>query len=124
MVVTAAVVQRAGAYLVTRRSEGSHLAGCWEFPGGKCEAGESHEACLSREMLEELGAAIAVGRELLTVAHEYPERLVELHFYECELLSEPEPLLGQEMRWVPRAELPALEFPAADDELLKLLLRD
>ena len=55
IVVTAAVVERDGAFLVTRRLEGTHLAGAWEFPGGKCELGEPLEACLWREIREELG---------------------------------------------------------------------
>jgi mutator protein MutT len=121
IVVTAAVVERDGCFLVTRRPRGVHLEGCWEFPGGKCDAGESHAACLEREMLEELGSAIRVGREIFTIEHSYPERVVELHFFACDLVGEPTPLLGQEMQWAPRAELRALQFPPADEELLDFL---
>lgn len=122
VVVTAAVVEEGGAFLVTRRLTGTHLEGFWEFPGGKCEPGESYGASLRREMLEELGASVEIGRELLTVAHPYRDRIVELHFFECSLDGTPRPLLGQEMRWVRREDLPALEFPPADEDLIRLLV--
>lgn len=121
IVVTAAVVERDGQFLLTRRLRGTHLEGAWEFPGGKCDAGESHIACLEREILEELDAPVRVGREVFSVTHAYPERVVELHFFACEMLADPRPLLGQEMRWVPRAELKSLEFPPADAELIRML---
>jgi 8-oxo-dGTP diphosphatase len=123
VVVTAAVIERDDAFLVTRRPRGVHLEGCWEFPGGKCEPGESHEGCLEREIEEELAAPVRVGGEILRVTHTYPDRIVELHFLQCELLSDPRPLLGQEMRWVARAELSALQFPSADAELIEMLSR-
>lgn len=119
--VTAAVVERTGAYLVTRRLRGTHLEGLWEFPGGKCEEGETHEGCLVRELREELGCEAVVGAKLLEVAHEYPELTVELHFFRCDLKGQPQPLLGQEIRWVARTELRGLDFPPADDELIQML---
>jgi mutator protein MutT len=122
IVVTAAVIERAGGYLVTRRQRGVHLEGYWEFPGGKCEAGESLAECLRRELMEELGVDAEVGDELLAVTHDYPERRVELHFLSCTLAGAPTPRLGQEMRWVPRAELTTLQFPPADDELIAQLM--
>ena len=121
IVVTAAVIERDGALLVTRRLEGTHLAGCWEFPGGKCNPGESHAACLAREIQEELDTGIAVGDKVFQIAHEYPERIVELHFFACTLSGEPRPALGQEVRWVKREDLPSLEFPPADTELIRRL---
>jgi 8-oxo-dGTP diphosphatase len=120
--VTAAVVERDGAFLLTRRLDGTHLEGCWEFPGGKRHEGESLPECLAREIQEELDAAVAVGDLIHTTAHDYPERTVELFFYRCTLLSEPRPMLGQEMRWVPRADLPRLPLPPADDELVRMLM--
>jgi 8-oxo-dGTP diphosphatase len=123
VIVTAAVIERDGRFLVTRRQKGVHLEGCWEFPGGKCEKEESFQACLAREIREELGCGIEVGREVFSTSHAYPERIVELHFFACTLTSEPAPLLGQEFRWVPRSELSALEFPPADDALIALLAR-
>ena len=121
VVVAAAVIRRGDAYFVTRRQAGVHLEGYWEFPGGKCDEGEALEACLAREIREELDAGVRVGAELLAVTHEYPERIVELRFFECVLEGEPRPMLGQEMRWVRRSELGSLAFPPADAELLELL---
>ncbi|HXG54151.1 MAG TPA: (deoxy)nucleoside triphosphate pyrophosphohydrolase [Vicinamibacterales bacterium] len=123
LVVTAAVIRRDDAFLVTRRQPGVHLEGYWEFPGGKCDAGESFADCLRREMLEELDVDVRPGLEILTTEHVYPERIVELHFFECELLGDPRPLVGQEMKWVRRQDLRTLQFPAADDELIALLER-
>lgn len=121
--VVAAVVERDDAFLVTRRLEGTHLAGLWEFPGGKCDPGETHESCLAREMREELAVAVRVGRKILEVTHEYPERSITLHFYRCELLGAPAPQLGQAMQWVRRADLRALALPPADEALIDLLAR-
>lgn len=119
--VVAAVVERDGCFLVTRRQAGTHLAGLWEFPGGKVAPDESHEAALRREMQEELGTDVAVRGIVSTAAHAYEDRHVTLHFYECDLAGTPRPLLGQEMRWVPRAELRSLGFPPADEELIEIL---
>ncbi len=121
LVVTAAVVERAGRFLVTSRPAGTHLAGCWEFPGGKLEPGETPADGLAREIREELGARVVVGREILRTSHAYPDRVVELRFFECELSGDPQPLIGQEIRWAGREELALLEFPPADAELIALL---
>jgi 8-oxo-dGTP diphosphatase len=121
IVVTAALVERDHAFLVTRRPDGTHLGGHWEFPGGKCEPGETLEECLLREMLEELGVAVIVCEEEYATSHAYEDRDVELHFFRCELRGDPRPCLGQEIRWVPRAGLSALEFPPADAELIARL---
>src|SRR6185503_9578023 len=111
IVVTAAVIEKGGRFLVTRRQQGVHLEGFWEFPGGKCGANEPLRDCLARELKEELDVEARIGDEMFTTAHTYPERRVELHFIRCELVGEPRPLVGQEMRWVPRAELASLQFP-------------
>ena len=121
IVVTAAVARRGDRFLVTRRLRGVHLEGCWEFPGGKCEPAESLADCLAREILEELGTHVRIDEELMSVTHAYPERIVELHFFACTLVDEPQALLGQEMRWVPRSELTSLDLPPADAELIALL---
>ena len=121
IVVLAAVIERDGRYLLTRRLRGTHLEGLWEFPGGKCEPGESHEACLSRELLEELGVTASVGAEIFATLHDYPERSVQLHFRQCEIHGEPRALLGQQMRWADAGELRTIEFPEADRALIELL---
>jgi mutator protein MutT len=124
VVVTAAIVERADTVLITRRPRGVHLEGLWEFPGGKCEPGESHQTCLQREIQEELGTDVRVLDEIFQVAHAYDDRVVELHFFRCELLGKPHPLLGQEMRWVPLASLDDLAFPPADAELIEVLKKN
>ena len=121
ILVAAAVIEDHGRYFVTRRQHGVHLEGYWEFPGGKCEEGESLEACLRRELKEELGAEVTIGAEVFTVTHTYPDLDVELHFLACAFLNAPMPLLGQEMRWVERADLRTLDFPPADEELIARL---
>jgi len=124
IVVTAAVIERDGSFLVTRRGKGVHLEGYWEFPGGKCEAGETHVECLARELREELDVVGEIGAKVLSVTHAYPERVVELHFYRCRLTMEPKAMLDQEIRWVGARELRLLPFPPADEELIALLGRE
>lgn len=120
--MVAAVVERDGCFLLTLRPRGTHLEGHWEFPGGKCEPGETHEAALAREMREELDVDARVGPLVHAVTHAYPERTVELHFYACELAGEPTPMIGQQMRWVARAALAELPFPEADADLIRRLV--
>jgi len=121
IVVAAAVIERAGRFLVTRRPRGVHLEGLWEFPGGKCDKEESLADCLRRELIEELGADAIVGDEIFAVTHGYPERTIALHFFACSLSGEPRPLIGQQMQWVAREDLRSLEFPPADAQLIDLL---
>jgi mutator protein MutT len=122
--VSAALVFRGRQLLITRRHAGTHLGGLWEFPGGKREPGESFEACLIREIREELGVEIAVGDLFAEVAHTYPEKSVYLKFFHCRLLSgEPQPLECAAVRWVRREELSGFEFPAADVQLLARLAK-
>ena len=121
IVVTAAVIRQGERYLVTRRQGGVHLAGYWEFPGGKCVEPESLRDCMKREIFEELDVEARVGREILATTHAYDDRQVELHFFECEIAGQPAPQQGQQMRWVSTAELGQLPFPPADNELIRLL---
>jgi mutator protein MutT len=122
-IVVAAVIERDHRFLLTRRQPGAHLAGMWEFPGGKIDPGETHAEALQRELGEELGADIDVGERLFQTRHSYPDRTVELSFYRCSLRNTPRPLLGQDMQWVHRSELELLGFPPADTELIALLTR-
>jgi mutator protein MutT len=121
ILVVAAVIEREDRFLVTRRQDGVHLAGFWEFPGGKVADGESHAAALRREIHEELDVETVVRELVLETSHEYPERVVTLLFYRCDLIGTPRPMMGQEMAWVARDELPSLSFPPADDELIRRL---
>ena len=119
--VVAAVVEENDAFLVTRRPDGVHLAGLWEFPGGKTDSTENHADALRREMLEELDTDVDVGPLVFETTHAYPERTGALFFYRCVLRGQPRPLLGQEMRWVRRSDLPSLGFPPADEALITYL---
>ena len=119
--VVAAVVERDGRYLITRRLEGTHLAGLWEFPGGKILPGEKPEDALRRELKEELGVQAAVGELIQTVDWTYPEKSVRILFFRCTLAGEPTPIEGQEMRWVAGADLASYSFPDADATLIARL---
>jgi mutator protein MutT len=121
VVVVAAIIERDEAFLLTLRPDGTHLAGHWEFPGGKVDAHESHSEALRREVFEELDAVVEVGALAHTVTYSYPEKTVRLFFYRCELRSEPKPMMGQQMRWVHKRELAQLPFPEADRELIRQL---
>ena len=123
IVVVAAVVEEHDAFLVTRRPDGVHLAGLWEFPGGKIDPAESHAEALRREMREELDTDVDVGELVFETVHAYPERTVVLFFYRCVLKQRPRPLLGQDMQWIKRSELATLGFPPADEELIRKLQR-
>ena len=120
--IVAAIIRRDDQILITKRPDHVHLAGLWEFPGGKVESGESLEAALHREIREELGVEITVDREFFSVAHEYPDKSVHLHFFDCTILrGEPQPLEVADLRWVKTAELLDFEFPPADVELIRRL---
>jgi 8-oxo-dGTP diphosphatase len=121
VVVVAAVIERDGRFLLTRRQKGVHLEGMWEFPGGKIDPDETHAAALRREMREELDVDVSIGELALATTHAYTEKTVAPYLYRCALIGTPRPVLGQEMRWVTREELSALAFPPADEDLIRLL---
>ena len=120
--VVAAVIQHGDRFLITRRQDGVHLAGLWEFPGGKVGRNESHADALRREIVEELDSDVIVRDLVLETTHAYPDRTVTLFFYRCDLLGMPTPMIGQEMEWIARNELATLAFPPADDELIRMLM--
>ena len=121
-VVAALVQDEKGRYLITQRRKGSHLAGLWEFPGGKREADESLDEALRRELSEELSARFAVGERVETVRWEYPERTIVIHFYRCRLESGTiEPREDQAMAWVAPERLSDFDFPPADRDLIARL---
>ena len=99
-----------------------HLAGHWEFPGGKVDSDETHDVALRREIIEELDTDVVVHDLVLETTHDYPDRSVTLFFYRCDLVGVPKPMFGQQMEWIPRGELSSLLFPPADDELIRLLM--
>ena len=119
--VVAAVLEEHGRICITTRPEGTHLAGYWEFPGGKVEPGEDPTEALIRELREELAVEIEVGPLLHRSNFSYPDRRVELSFYASRPKGVPTPQQGQELRWVKRDELTTLSFPPADKELIRKL---
>ncbi len=123
--VAAALVFREGKLLITQRLAEAHLGGLWEFPGGKREPSETFEACLRRELREELGVEVAVGDLVEGLTHAYPEKTVHLKFYRCRWEEhEPRALGCSAFRWVTASELKDYAFPAADARLLGRLRED
>jgi mutator protein MutT len=123
--VVAAVIVRAGHVLVAQRLDDAHMGGLWEFPGGKVEAGETHEESLARELMEELGIRVVVREQVTRIEHDYPDRSVVLHFYRAEILDndEPKPIECAAVRWVTPEELATLPMPPADVPLVEMLAR-
>ena len=120
--VAAGLVYREGRYLIARRNPGVHLAGLWEFPGGKRESGETLETCLQRELFEELGIRIGVPIPFQVVRHEYAEKTVQLHFFRCRIeTGDAIPIDCAEIRWVLPHELDDFEFPPADRPIIEAL---
>jgi len=120
--VSAALIFRDGKILITQRHTSAHLGGLWEFPGGKCEPGETFEQCLVREIQEELCIEIEVGQLLEEISHAYAEKTVRLKFFICKFISGiPQPLDCAAFKWIEKAEMAEFEFPAADARLLEKL---
>jgi mutator protein MutT len=121
-VVAAAVIDAQGRVLIAQRPMGKHLAGGWEFPGGKLEPGEKREAGLARELLEELGITIATPRPLIRVRHAYPTREVLLDMWVVtRYQGEPRGLDGQALRWCVQEDLPAANLLPADKPIVAAL---
>ena len=114
-VVAAAVIDAGGHILIAQRLAGKHLAGGWEFPGGKLEPGEARVAGLARELREELGIAIRDPRPLMRVRHTYPEGEVLIDMWVVtRYTGNPEGLDGQVLRWLDQDELERTEMLPAD----------
>ena len=117
-VVAAAVICRDSKILIAQRSSPLHLAGLWEFPGGKVEPGEDLKECLAREIAEELGVVITVRSQFLVTEHDYGYKnrgIVRLHSFWCTLDDgEPEPLEHIAIRWIGVQELSGFQFMPAD----------
>ena len=122
--VGSGIIQKNGRYLVSQRPEGSHLGQVWEFPGGKREANETIEACVARKVREELGIEVTVGRLWRVVERQYPERVVKLHFFLCQVASGTPRAIGcQRFRWIQPGEFGSFEFPPADLDIIQELAR-
>lgn len=111
-----------GQFLIDKRRESGLLGGLWEFPGGKIEPGETVEACIEREIREELGIVIEVGEHLITIDHAYTHFRVTLNVYHCRYVSgEPQPIECDEIRWVTLEEIDQFPFPKANEKIIAAL---
>lgn len=111
-----------GQILIDRRRPEGLLGGLWEFPGGKIEPDETVEDCIKREVQEELGIGIEVGRHLLTVDHTYAHLRVTLTVHHCRhLIGEPMPIECDEIRWVTLNEIDQFPFPQANLQIIAAL---
>lgn len=124
--VTCALIEREGRVLCTRRSAEMALPLKWEFPGGKILEGESPEECLRRELLEELGVEIVVGRALPLVTHRYPDNMITLYPFLCRINPLADITLHEHDRaeWVLPADLLDVDWAAADVGVVKNYLAD
>lgn len=122
IVVTAAIIENQGKYLIAQRKKESHQGMKWEFPGGKVEPGESPELCLAREIREELGFKIEVRDIFKVVSHNYEEKHVILLCYKCRMQSgAPSPLECEDFQWVTPEQMPGFDFAPADIPLVQAL---
>lgn len=121
--VTAGIVwDQTGRILITKRRGGDIHGGEWEFPGGTREPGETLGKCLARELREELGIEVVVGRKIARVEHIYPNVAITLHAFACRLISEtPHALECEDWRWVRPNELLNYSLTPPDRRLAVLI---
>ncbi|MEM8544108.1 MAG: A/G-specific adenine glycosylase [Cyanobacteria bacterium P01_H01_bin.119] len=118
----AVIFDDAGNILIDRRRQEGLLGGLWEFPGGKVEPEETIEACIKREIQEELGIEIQVGDRLMVINHAYTHFKVTLNVHLCQHLSgDPQPIECDEIRWVTLAEIDQFPFPKANGAIIDAL---
>jgi 8-oxo-dGTP diphosphatase len=121
-VVAAALFDSEGRVLITDRPPGKHMAGRWEFPGGKVLAGESDRQALERELEEELGTRVLAAYPVLEITHQYPDRRVQLSMWVVERYhGVPQGLDGQRLKWVGLERLTAEDILEADRPFIEAL---
>ena len=117
------VINAVGDVLIDQRLEEGLLGGMWEFPGGKQEPGEPIEACIARELMEELGIVVSVGEALITLDHAYSHKKLQFVVHLCDWCSgDPKPLASQQVRWVRPEQLKDYPFPAANARIIDALI--
>lgn len=117
--VVAAVIRDQGKILIAQRAADAHQGGLWEFPGGKCEAGETSAVALCRELEEELGIVATMYRPLIQITHDYSDKSVCLDVWEVSAFTgQAYGREGQPVRWVAPAELSGYAFPAANHPII------
>ena len=122
--VTAGLIWKGPYLLIAQRPAKGMLGGLWEFPGGKCEEGESYAECLRREIKEELDFDIEVGDHLTSVDHGYSHFTITLHAFEAEYLrGKPQAIGCDDWKWVSPKELDDFAMPRADRRVIETLAR-
>ena len=123
-VVAGALLSHDGQILIAQRPPGKHLAGGWEFPGGKVNQGEAPLAALRRELLEELGVQVDTAEYLVSCDHEYEDRRVHLELWlVTEFIGQPQSLDHQALRWVNADQLHTADLLPADQPLIEALIK-
>jgi 8-oxo-dGTP diphosphatase len=123
--VVAGLIVGEGQCLITQRRADQTLPLQWEFPGGKVEPGEAPVAALVRELREEIGVEVAVGRIWDVLFHAYPAFDLVMLVYACRIVGgEPRPVEVADLRWLPPAELPAWDILPADRPLVQRLVAE
>jgi 8-oxo-dGTP diphosphatase len=123
LTVSAAIISKGNKVLIARRSAKKHLAGYWEFPGGKTEDGETDEECLKREIKEELGINIKVEAFFMENIHQYEDQKILLKAFFCEHISGNFKLNDHDqIEWVEKGDFYKYIFAPADMPFVKSLL--
>ena len=123
--VAAGVIRRAdGRVLVSKRPPGKHLAGAWEFPGGKVQAAETPKQALKRELQEELGVSVSEAALIMSYEQAYPKQLIELHFFLVrDYAGAPRARENQALAWEHPQRLGEIGFLPADRPLVNWLIQ-
>jgi 8-oxo-dGTP diphosphatase len=121
LVVAGLIIGGDGRILITQRRADQSLGGHWEFPGGKVEPGEAPVAALVRELGEEIGVTVAVGRIWEVLFHAYPEFDLVMLVYVCRINGSPRAVEVADLAWVAAADLPAWDILPADRPLVERL---
>lgn len=125
LVVACALIDADNRVLIAKRPAGKSMAGLWEFPGGKLEAGERPEEALIRELQEELGIETKIDclAPLSFASHAYDEFHLLMPLYICRRFwGQPQPKEGQTLKWVKANKLRSFDMPPADEPLIPPLI--
>lgn len=116
------ILNQQGKILIDRRLDSGEMGGLWEFPGGKIELNETVEECIGREILEELGIIVTVGKQIKIIEHNYPKFVVTIFVHYCHYVSgNPQAIECSEFRWVKPEDLNKYCFPEANYQIINLL---
>ncbi len=122
--IAVAILQKEGKVLIGQRPEGNDLAGYWEFPGGKCEEGETPEQCVVRECQEELHVTVGYLALLDTLEYTYPQKTVRLHFFTGQILQgEAQRVVHRQLLWVDIQKLGQYAFCPANAPVIQRLMQ-